>query len=736
MKRPIIWFSAFFAVGVALELWRGLHISLIVLWFSAGGLALILSRCHPKTMVFLVCFLGILFGGLYASARDLLFEQPLYALKETTHRQITATVIDYPTVYGEQQRVAVSIPAEACGQRFPIKTFLYLPVRSQSIRPGDSITANITFYLPTSTDDFDRATYYRSIGYPVLAKAETDYPIFLNTAEKFPFYAYPRAIGHLFSQHLDALFSERNASFLSALLLGDRSKLTAIDGNHLRKAGLSHIIAVSGLHVGFLIALILLLFGRRVGSVLGIPILLLFLLMVGYSPSVLRACVMYAVVLLAFLLKREADSVNSLFFALLICLLWNPAALLSVSLQLSFSSTLGILCFAGRIQRALTPTTKRLPRKLKQLIRFFAASVACSLASLMLTWPILLYHFSYLSVFSPLSNLLALWAVTLIFPLGFLVCICSLFAAPAAAVIAIPVSALSTYVWWIADRFSGISGGILYSARWIDCLILGVVLISWSILLCLSTSKIIAVSIPILLCSLLAYSRLDAMQAQHQWKMTCLSEGESQAIVITYNDQLTLIDCGGSGDWRASEDVAEYLDWWGFDHIDRLILTSLDTEHAGSVLDLAEQIPIQEVILPNAEESQTQELIGALGDICHSVSDSEKPIAVGSDDLHLSILPIDTNLAVRLTPAADTIWILHSLQPAQLSLLLAEQPMHSTMLVLSSAYLEEDAESVCRKLNTNQIILESGWETTEELYGIPVISVKQTGDYTKAYLYP
>lgn len=733
MKRPMIWFSAFFAVGVALELWRGFRLSLLVFFALICVFGVILSRVSHQRLAVIVCLLGVLLGGLYALAHDLVLDQPRYALAGTTQRQITVTATDYPTGYGEQQRVTVSIPADVCGQRFPMKTLLYLPIRSQIIQPGDTITANLTFYLPTSSDDFDRASYYRSIGYPVLARAQTDYPIFLKAADHIPVLSYPRAIGHFFSQQIDRLFSERNAAFLSALLVGDRSKLTTVDKNHLSKAGLSHVIAVSGLHVGFLIAWLLLLFGRRIGSVLSIPVLLLFLLMVGCTPSVLRASIMYGMVLLAFLLGREADSINSLFVALFVCLLWQPAALLSASLQLSFASTLGILCFAGRLQKALTPSSNRLPRTINKLIHFFAVSIACSLASLLLTWPILLYHFNYLSVFSPFSNLLALWAVTLAFPLGFLVCAASLFAAPIAAIIAVPVSVLITYIWWVADFFGGLSGGVLYFARPMDLILLAAVLVVWGVLLRRASKKAIALSVPVLLCLFIGYGRWDAVRTQHVWKMTCLSEGESQAIVVTYGEQLALIDCGGSGDWKASDDVCEYLDWWGYDHIDLLVLTALDEEHAGSVLDLAEDVPIDEVAIPNSTETRVQEVIERFGDTVQVISQTKEPVSLGAPEFKLSALSIDTCLAVRLTPATDTVWILHSLQPSQLSLLAEEQPMHSTTAVLSSAYLDEEA---CRELESGQIILESGWETAEELAGIPVISVKETGDYTKEYFYP
>lgn len=156
--------------------------------------------------------------------------------------------------------------------------------------------------------------------------------------------------------------------------------------------------------------MLLLLLGRKIGTYLGIPVLLAFYLMVGWSPSVVRACVMYGLILLAFALRKEYDSVNALFFALLLILLVLPDALLSVSLQLSFISTLGILCFAWKYQHIFS-VPKRMPRRLKKVYRGVMGSLGCSVSSAALTTPFLLYHFGYLSVFSIFSNLLALWAI-------------------------------------------------------------------------------------------------------------------------------------------------------------------------------------------------------------------------------------------------------------------------------------------------------------------------------------
>lgn len=735
MRRPLIWISGFFAIGTALELILGLHVALLIALAVLCAVGLLLSRLLSQKSILILCLAALLIGSGYASLRDVLFVQPQTALDGTTY-EVTAVATDYATVYGDQQRVPVRISGTDCDQQFSVKTLLTLPTRSQEIKPGDTITAHVSLYTPTASGTFDRSAYYRSLGYCLLAYAKESYPIFLKQADRIPVLSYPKVLQHAVSVRLDEIFSERNAAFLSALLVGDRNKLTQLDNNHLRKSGLAHVIAVSGLHVGFLLAFLIFVFGRRIGSLLGIPILFLFLLVVGCSPSVLRACIMYSMVLLAFGMKREADSVNSLFLALLICLLWQPAALLSVSLQLSFASTLGILFFAGRIQNALILKSKKLPHQLKQLIAVLAASVSCSLASLLLTWPILLYHFRYLSVFAPIANLLALWAVTLLFPSAILICIVSLVSGSAAAVISLPVSALCSYVWWVADQTADCSGGVLHLARVPDVLFLGGMMILWIIFLQVGTRRQIAVSIPILLICLIGYGKWDVIRTEDLWRMTCLSVGDSQAIVILQGDHAALIDCGKEDDWNAADAVCEYLDWWGYDQIETLILTALDSGHAGGATSLADRIPVDMVYLPNASGEQTETIRERFAQNSVTIDDTERLTAIGNDSLRLSAVSIDTCLAVRLTPAAETIWIAHSLMPRQLEYLETKQPIHPTTIVLSESYISDDMDWIAERIAPEQIILESGWKTAEELQGIPIVSVKQSGSYTLAYSHP
>ena len=146
-----------------------------------------------------------------------------------------------------------------------------------------------------------------------------------------------------------AAFPEEAAPLVTALLTGDRSGLSDGDYAALRRSGLAHVIAVSGLHVSFLAGLAAALLGPGGGvpPCAPSPCCSVSRRWWGNTPSVLRAVFMQSMLLLAPLLGREEDKPTSLCAVLMLLLLQNPYAAASVSLQLSFAAVAGSTSFPG-----------------------------------------------------------------------------------------------------------------------------------------------------------------------------------------------------------------------------------------------------------------------------------------------------------------------------------------------------------------------------------------------------
>lgn len=208
-------------------------------------------------------------------------------------------------------------------------------------------------------------------------------------------------------------FAEENVGgeegdILMALLLGDRREIDRSTRDAFAQTGTSHVLAVSGLHVG-IIALALFICvswirGRWFRFGLFTALLVAYVLLVGSPPSVLRAAVMALVFLFAYNTGRLARPVNTLGVSALVLLLIEPAWLFDVGFQLSFAAVAGILLLYAPLVEMLSA---RFPRGMGN---FFLGRIAqlllLSFSAQLFTLPLTLYYFGYVSLASPLINLL------------------------------------------------------------------------------------------------------------------------------------------------------------------------------------------------------------------------------------------------------------------------------------------------------------------------------------------
>jgi competence protein ComEC len=196
------------------------------------------------------------------------------------------------------------------------------------------------------------------------------------------------------------------AGLLSGLSTGDTTGIGGAAEEQLRRAGLSHLVAVSGSNVAIVVGATALMVS---GVALPIRIVAcgltlgLFVLVVGPEPSVLRASVMGTVGLLALAAGRRTEPLHALGLALIVLLGLRPGLLSSVGLHLSVAATAGIVLFSGRIRDGVS--------KLGGWPRFVSLALAVTLSAQFAVAPILVGTFGELPLVAPLANLLAIPAV-------------------------------------------------------------------------------------------------------------------------------------------------------------------------------------------------------------------------------------------------------------------------------------------------------------------------------------
>ena len=210
-------------------------------------------------------------------------------------------------------------------------------------------------------------------------------------------------IKQTFSDNIKKHFSPPHSSLLEAITLGNRQDMSSDFKEKLNRAGLSHITAISGMHIiiiAELIAALLLFLGlHRKYLFYGVAgILLLYLLLVGFRASIVRAIIMGLIVFWGEKIGRPAVSITSLLIAAVIILLINPFLLrLDVGFQLSFLAAAGIILLKPVLEKFLTFLSPR---------RLIDNLILITLAAQIATLPLVVYHFQALSLVGLIGNIL------------------------------------------------------------------------------------------------------------------------------------------------------------------------------------------------------------------------------------------------------------------------------------------------------------------------------------------
>ena len=548
--------------------------------------------------------LGLSAGLLWLCAYTALFHTGAEALAGS-EETVEAVAADWPreTAYGCS--VAVRVCPEEGGS---VKTQLYLAAGKDgslpALRPGDRLTFSGRFRL-ADTVAGEESEYYHARGITLIAYADGGATAVIRP-ERIPPRYWPAWIAKALKDSVRRCFPDSAAPLAAALITGDRSGLPGALYSALRRSGIAHVVAVSGLHVSVLSGLLAVLLGRRRHSaVAGILLVFFFAAVAGDSPSVLRAAFMQSMLLLAPLLGRENDTPTSLCAILLLLLVHNPYAAASVSLQLSFAAVAGICLFTGRLWERWDG---KLPRKGLggKALRFAAASLATTLGAVVFTTPLSAYYFGSVSLIAPVTNLLTLWAVSGAFLGALAVALLGLLF-PAAAALAAWAAALP--VWYLQKMaellsrlpFASVGTDSIYLRLW---LLLGyALLLLWLFWRGEQKRMLLPVGAGgLCLCAALLLTA--ASRTSGRLSVSVLDVGQGQSVVLYSQGRCALVDCGGSGLSDPGDTAADYLQSLGTARLDLLVLTHYHTDHACGVPQLLERLEVERLLLPDVEPEE------------------------------------------------------------------------------------------------------------------------------------
>jgi len=374
----------------------------------------------------------------------------------------------------------------------------------------------------------------------------------------------------------------------------------------------THLLCISGFHVGLVLAALLFIAQRlrlslKAALFIAIPVLLFYAVMTGLTPSVLRAAVMAVFFLAAHHLGRDRDWPTTLAAAALVILLVNPLTLFDAGFQLSFAATWGILYI-----------TPMLSRPLKFLPAFLRLPVDITLAAQLGVLPLVAYYYNLVSPVSLMVNLAAAPLVSLVVLLGAVAALAGLFYLPLAGLLAVAAGALLDLLVWLASLFQSLPGAVFNVPTPSVALIAG-----WYGIV-FTTGRFITreewrywvrarLNMPPVKSALAALAGAVLVLAAASWLQPAemqvhfidVGQGDS-AFIITPGGRTALIDAGGRyGEFIAGNGVGEnvvvpYLRRLGVQKLDLLVLTHGHEDHAGGAAAVLENFPVKMVLVSPA----------------------------------------------------------------------------------------------------------------------------------------
>jgi competence protein ComEC len=394
------------------------------------------------------------------------------------------------------------------------------------------------------------------------------------------------------NNQISLMHNTETAALLRGLFLADRREIDQETKTKFINSGVIHVLAVSGLHVGFIALIFIILFGRfniYLRSLLTITGLLFFMILTGVPPSVFRATVMALVIIVAFLTNRSTNIFNSLAIAALIILIINPDEIYSPGFQLSFSAVIAI----GVIYPIISRVINRLHIQSK-FVRYVLLFMAVSFAAQIGTMPFTLIYFGKLSVIALAANIIVIPTIGIILSLS----IVTLIIGAIFPSIALYYAATNDLITWLMLNLINVTGELSFSHFRIvgysiyDSVVFYFFISSFIYFVGRFKTKLAIIILLLLTISnVFLFSFLDdeELLPENQLSVLMVDVGQGDSFIIKFpNNKTALIDAGEATFYfdYGERVISPLLNYLGIEKIDYGFVSHLELDHYGGFVAL------------------------------------------------------------------------------------------------------------------------------------------------------
>lgn len=406
-------------------------------------------------------------------------------------------------------------------------------------------------------------------------------------------------------KNIKNLIDGEEGDLLIGILTGDSSDISEEVKENFRDSGLYHILAISGTHMSYIIILSTLSIkklniNKKIKKIIQIIFIIFFFLIVEDSISILRATIMTVISIIAQILYRKNDLINTTCISMLIILILNPYSILNLSFQLSYGGLIGIILLNNKYLLLL--------KKIK-IINKIQNKLSVILSAQTTIIPIMIINYHKITLNFLISNLLASYIIGIIIIYGLLIIIFSFFSINFLTILIYPLKILIKILILISKISSIIPFSSFYIIRPSDITIFLYYFIIIDI--CINNKKILKLLNKykniILILIIISFILNSIIPCDFTLNFIDVGQGDS-TLITTPTKKKILIDTGGTTNESANFDVGEdtllpYLLNKKIKKIDYVMISHFDADHCEGILGIINKIKIKNLIISKQSEN-------------------------------------------------------------------------------------------------------------------------------------
>lgn len=592
-------------------------------------------KIYLNSKVILIIIISSLISNTIVIFQNKNYERIYNNLSVVEKLNLTGIIISEKQEKNYYNKYMVEAKYDNQNLKFYISTKKYI-----ELKYGDKITFSGTYTKPEvqrNYKGFNYSQYIKQLKIYGTIKCEKVQIIKNNQGNRI-FKTSNQIIEKMVSKIKKNLDKE-TASILLGLILGDKTDIDEQTQDNFRNASMSHILAVSGMHVTYVLLGINLIlrkiFGKRNTNIISISVLIFYMFLTNFSPSIVRAGIMGIIMILSKLIYRKNDIYNTISISLFLILIYNPFLIQNLGLQLSYGGVIGIVIFNNHILNILKNINAknkvykyRIRPKIGGFLDKIKEIVSVSISVQLFILPLMIVSLNTFNPYFLISNFILSFVIGPIVILGFIFIIIVLLNSSIANFLT-PLIQIGVKTLELISDIGKLPFSKIYISTprvfliSIYYLFLFAFFLFYNIystknpnktqirvknliaLMKINLRKIVKKVRIIIIIIILFFSVIHCIPKNLKIHFIDVGQGDS-SFIITPRSKTILIDGGGSS--NSDFDVGKstlipYILDRGFTKIDIVIISHFDQDHVGAILTLLQELKVGKVYISKQAES-------------------------------------------------------------------------------------------------------------------------------------